>query len=534
MAGPDAFHVQMNLGDVLLDTDSVEILDTAGINILDLGWADFQEDVITESPITIFQGQRNGDPLDRVADAGTIKLVLNNNANNSGGVVGYYSPDNLNKRSGFGIGCRVRVGLTKDAVTEWLSEGRVIDIKPVPGLLSNKLVDLVCGDWIEVASRTAMPRIPVQESVTDDQVIQTIVNNMDDAPTETDLEVGAYTYDYALTDVEDQETKVLTVLQRLAQSGLGRIFITGGPTSGEILRYVDLYSLLTTAEPVAAFNDDFVDMEAIRRAFKRVKRVITTVYPNSKDPSPVVLYSLTNEISIAAGEEFEFIGFYRDPNGNSSRSIAAVNVVTPIVNTDFKFSSVSGSGTDMNASLIISEFVAGSKAFYIRGMNTGATVGYLWFFQTRGEGLYPYDSLSFTAVDDTIKENEGATLNYDLPYHASYSIAREVAVAFLGWYSIEVTDVPSIDFVPSASDADFAKFLACKPGTVVAVTESVTGIGYSMILLGREINIWNGGKYITERLFVTPAQQVESSLYFTLDTLGQDDLDGDNTVLAFG
>src|SRR3990172_7110138 len=230
MAAPDQLHVEMTLGDTLLDTYGREILDTYGRNILDLGWADVQKNVITETPITIFQGQRNGDPLDRVADAGTIKLVMNNNSNNSGGVAGYYSPDSLSRRGGFGIGLRVRAGLTKDAVTEWLSEGRVIGIKPVPGLLSNKLVDVVCGDWIEVASRTRMPRIPVMENVTDDQVIQAIVDNMDDAPFETDLEVGAYTYDYALTDVDDQETKVLTVLQRLNQSGLGRTFITGGPT----------------------------------------------------------------------------------------------------------------------------------------------------------------------------------------------------------------------------------------------------------------------------------------------------------------
>jgi hypothetical protein len=480
------------------------------------------------------QGQKNGDPLDRVADSGTIKFVMNNSDTNSGGVMGYYSPDNPRKRSGFVVGLRVRAGLIKDAATEWLSEGRIIDIKPNAGLLANKTVDVTCADWIEVASRTAMPRVPVQVEVTDDQVIQVIVDNMDDAPASIDLEVGTYTYDYALTDVEDQETKVLTVLQRLAQSGLGRIFITGDSSSGEILRYVDLYSLLTTGSPVAAFNDEFTDMEAQRRAYKRVKRVISTVYPNARDASPVILHRLAKEIPIAAGEEFEFIGYYRDPNANSSRSIAALNIATPVEDTDYKFSSVSGSGNDMNWNMVISEFVPGSKAFYVRGTNTGSVTGYLWFFQVRGEGLYPYDSLSYTATDNTIKESEGVTLSYDLPYHSNYAVAKEVSLAMLSWYSNEVTDVPSIDFVPSASEEDFAKFLVCKPGVLVTVSESVTSVSYTMIMLGREINIWNGGKYITERLFITPAQQVASSLYFTLDTEGQDDLDGTNTILAFG
>ena len=534
MAAPDQLHVEMPFGDVILDTYDREILDTYGRNILDLDWVDVQADVITETPITIFQGQRGGSPLDRVADSGTIKFVLNNNDSNSGGVMGYYSPDSLNKRGGFEIGARVRVGLTKSAVTEWLSQGRVIDIKPAAGLLENKLVDVTCGDWIETASRTPMPRLPIQQSVTDDQVIQTIVNNMDDAPAATDLEVGAYTYPYALTDVEDEETRVLTVLQSLAQSGLGRIFITGGATSGEVLRYVDLYSLLTIGTPVAAFNDAFLNLEALRRAYKRVKRVVATAYPMAKDASPVVLYSLTNEIALAAGAEAEFVGFYRDPNANSSASIAAVDVVTPVVNTDYKFSSVSGSGTDMNASLEIVAFTAGAKSFKTRVRNNGAVTGYLWFYQTRGKGLYPYDTISHVAVDTTIKENEGATLTYDLPYQAGYTITKEIAEAMLDWYSAEATDVPSFEYLPSASEADFTKFLACKPGTLITVSEGVTNIAYTMILLGREINIWNGGAYISERLFVTPAQMVESALYFTLDTLGQDDLDGDNTILAFG
>ena len=535
MAAPDALHIEMTLGDALLDTYEREILDTYDRNILDLGWIDVQDDVITDTPTVIFQGQKNGDAVDRVADAGTIKLVMNNNDTNSGGVVGYYSPDRRNKRGGFGNGLRVRIGYTKDGITEWLSEGRVIDIKPVPGLLDNKLVDVSVGDWIEVASRTPMPRVAIQEASTDESVLQAVIDALDDAPTETDFSAGAYTYDYALTDVNDEETKILSVLQSIAQCGLGRIFITGSSTSGEVLKYVSLYDLLSVVSPVAAFADEFMDTEVSRRANRRVKRVVVTGYPHAKDTAPVVLFTNPQEIQIAPGVEVEFSGFFRDPNDSSARTIAAVNVLQPIVNTDYKFSSSSGSGTDMNADLEITLWEVGARSFRIKMVNNNPSVtGNLWFYQVRGEGLYPYDTVTYTAVDTSVKEGEGVTINYDLPYHDDYYNIKSIADAILGWYNVEATSMPFIEFVPSASEADFEKFKVCKPGEVIAVSESVTGLSQSMVVIGRNIAIWHAGAYITERLYLMPVQQVENSLYFTLDTLGQDDLDGDNTIIAFG
>ena len=534
MSVVDALHIEMTLGDTILDTYGREILDTAGRNILDFGFISIADDVLTVTPTTIFQGQKNGDVVDRVADPGTIKLVMNNNTNNSGDVVGYYSPDSGNKRGRFGNGARVRVGLEKDSTIEWLSEGRIIDVKPVPGLLNNKTVDVICGDWIEVASRTPMPRIAVQQSATDDGLIQAILNELDDIPKDTDFETGAYTYDYALTDIVDEETKVLTALQTIAQCGLGRIFIIGGTTSGEVLRYVDLYSLLSVTDPVATYVNTFIQTEAGRRANRRVKRVVVTGYPMAKDSAPVVLFTNPQQIQIAAGAEVEFSGFFRDPNASSAQTIAAVDVVQPVVNTDYKFSSTSGAGTDLNASLTILSWDVGSRSFTIRVRNDAAVTGYLWFYQVRGEGLYPYDAITYTAIDTSIKESEGITVNFDLPYHDDYYTISSIAEAILGWYNVEATSIPYIEIVPTASEEDYARFLVSKPGEVIAVVEDVTEVAQNMVVLGRDIAIWNGGGHVTARIYLMPVQQVENALYFTLDTDGQDDLDGDNTIIAFG
>lgn len=535
MSVVDALYIQfLGFGEDIQDTAGRDILDTAGRNILDLGWRLMNGDVLTDTPTVIFQGQKSADAVDRVADPGTIKLVLNNNATNSGGVVGYYSPDNANRHPKFMNGVRVRIGLEKDSVTEYLAEGRIIEIKPQPGLLNNKTTEIVCGDWIEIASRTPMPRVAVQESGTDDSILTAILAELDDAPDATDFETGAYTYDYALTDVSDEETKILTVLQTLLQCGLGRIFITGGAASGEVLRYVDLYSLLSVVDPVAQFVNAFTDTEASRRANRRVKRVVATGYPNQKDSAAVILYTLAQEISIDAGEQVELTGFFRDPNASSSITIPAVNVVQPVVNTDYKFSSTTGAGTDLNADLEIVEWEVGTRSFRILVQNNALVTGYLWMYQVRGEGLYDYDTVRYTAVDTGIKEGEGVTINLDLPYHNDYYTIKSIADSLLGWYSTEATTMPYIDFVPTASEDDYERFIASKPGEVISVTEGVAGVSQNMIVIGRNVSIWHGGAHITARLYLMPVQQVESALYFTLDTLGQDDLDGDNTLIAFG
>jgi hypothetical protein len=535
MATPDALHIEMAFGAPILDMTSDPILDMTGDPILDMDWVDVQSDVLTETPVTIFQGQRNGDLMDRVADVGTIKLIMNNSAANSGGVVGYYSPDHAAKRGSFTNGLQVRVGITKDAVQEWFSQGKIISIDPVPGLLNTKVTQVTVADWIETASREgSMPSIGVQQTVTDDQVIQTIVNAMEDQPTETSLAVGAYTYAYALTDVEDGKESVLAVLQKLAQCGLGRIYVTGGTTSGEILTYVDLYSLLTTVEAVAAFNDDQLEMSASRKAGKRVRTLNVTVYPLIKDASVVTLFTLPQELSMAAGATVEIRCFFRDPNGSSSSSIPAVEISTPAIGADIDLSSVSGTGSgNLNANLTLNTFEAGSRSAFIKLTNNGGTLGYLTL-QIQGKGLYAYDALGYSATDATIRQGEGIKVDYDLPYHSDYFTGKEIADNLLTWYSLEVTDVPALDYVPTLDENAFAKMIACKPGKIINVSESVTGITYQMIVVGREINIWNGGNYITERLFITPAQEVEGGLYFTLDTLDQDALDGTNTILSFG
>jgi len=534
MTAPDSFSIDMQIGLPVLDTYSREILDTADRNVFDIGgFADVLDDILSDPPILIEQGMRDGsDPRDRVADSGTIRFEMDNSAFNSAGTLGYYSPDSINKRFGFGLGTRVRVWLIKDSVTDFLAEGRIIDIAPNPGLLGDKRVSVVVGDWIEYAARTVMPRIAVQEGKADDEILDAIMAALGSgAPITTAFDTGDFVYEYALTDIVDEETTILSVLQSIAQSGQGRIFITGGASSGEVLTFKSLTNLGSPGAAVATFVNDIMGAKIKRAVRTRIRKITSTAFPYQKDGSTVALFNLTKSLPIAAGTEAEFIGYFRDPNASTDSKIPAVDVIQPVVGTDFNFSTLDGSGTDLNGSLSILTWEVGAKSFKVRVRNTSVSLGYLWFFQIRGKGLYPYDEVSYTANDSSIPENEGIALNYDMFYLSTLATLTEITDALLSAYSTESTNVYYFDFVPSLSEGDFDKLMKIKPGTILNFTENVSGISYTMLVIGREIKIWNKGNHITERVNIVPQIQGDA-VYLTLDLLGYDALDSVN--IAFG
>lgn len=71
-------------------------------------WTNVTED-IEALPMTFSRGTRGVGPEDLVAMPGTLELSLRNDAGNSAGLEGLYSPNHPNCRLGFGFGTPVRV-----------------------------------------------------------------------------------------------------------------------------------------------------------------------------------------------------------------------------------------------------------------------------------------------------------------------------------------------------------------------------------------------------------------------------------------
>lgn len=506
MTVPDSMVVEYFSGGYeILDMTGATVLDMASEAILDPGeWFDLTSDVTTETPIVVFQGQRNSGPDDRVADSGSIRFTLRNDAGCSGGVVGYYSPDHASVRSMWGLGRIVRVSLVKDGVTDYLSQGRIVTIEPSTGNLNEKTVDVVIADWMDIAARTNMPWISLGDvdGFTDDQVLQHIFDNLDDAPDSTDFDTGTYAYAYPLSDLNDGNDKVLTVMQRLTRSGLGRIYIVGNTTSGEVLKYVSLTTLLAGGSTVATFDNDFESLALTRQAYTRAKRVNVNTIGYLEHPSVVQLNSATQVIyKINPGETIAIKKKYVDGDG----AVDAGADVQCVSLTSFAYgfnSAIDFLGTDLIANLTGISYTVGVnevKAFFT---NSGATTGYLMVSMAGHGLLYKYPYL-YTVEDATIPEGQGVTIDWNAPYQNTYAGIQAIGDYLMDWFGADSTQVKSLTFTPTVDAENYAKMRDCKPGTLVRVTDDVTGIDADMLAIGFELQIWNSGKLMRETLYLS-------------------------------
>jgi hypothetical protein len=74
-------------------------------------WSDLTPDLIAPEGVRLFYGIDGNGPNDNIAGVGELQFTLRNDIGNSGGVLGYYSPNHASKRAGWTFGIRVRLVL---------------------------------------------------------------------------------------------------------------------------------------------------------------------------------------------------------------------------------------------------------------------------------------------------------------------------------------------------------------------------------------------------------------------------------------
>jgi len=506
MTAPDTLIVEYHTGvGSLLDMVSGAILDMYGNAILDAGeWVDLVDDVMTESPIVIFQGQKNSGPTDRVAESGSIRFTLRNDAHNTGGLVGYYSPQHTNVRTGWGLGVAVRVGLEKDGVIEYISQGRIVSLEPTTGNLSAKTVDVVISDWIEIASRTDMPWISLEDvqGMSDDEIIQTIVASINDAPSATDLEVGSYEYEYPLTDLEDAKTKIMTVFQRLMQNGLGRLYVVGNSESGEVLKYISYDTLSAGLSVVSTFDNDFEDLSVVSQSYRRAKRINVKTSKYSLY-GPILLNGGADSLQyqLGAGQTIEIIGDYTDVDGyfDAGGNVPCVEITT----VTSQFSSTSGLYTDNLSGLVMTISKVGVNKFKATCVSSAVVTGYLWMYIS-GRALVNRIEYNYTTEDSTIAESEGVTINWDAVYRNSYADAVLIGDQLMSWHGgADMVEIKQLKFTPTVNATNYNRMIDCKPGTLIHVADDVSGVDADVLVVGFELQIWNNGNLMRETLFLS-------------------------------
>lgn len=521
--------LELNLGQGILDASDNSILDASGDAILDADWTDAIADTRASFSIRIKKGNFGLGQLDRVADVGTMSFALDNSTSNEAELLGYYSPSHSNVHSAFGETTKTRLLMTYSGNSIYKFQGIRLDvIDPDSGQYGRRATAVTAVDWMDEALTAPAGGLDVQLAKRDDQLLTLLVAIMQNPPEDTDYAIGPDQYGAAFSDIVSESTKVAGVLQSIAISGLGTIYINGTTSTGEQLKSRSRQTLLSTTTPVATLNDSMVDMQAPRVSGNRVREVNAVTHPLRIDPSATTeVFVLNQEIEIAAGASVTFTGRYIDPSQEAVR-ITATSIVKPLVaDTHFKFSSTSGSGNDMNSDLGI-VLAANGDATDFTFTNDGSVKGYLWFLKIIGKGVYLYDKIEHISTDTTIKK--GQTLVYDMVYQDSFTVGKNVSTQMLNWESASANERPIVHFKANRSDALMAALILVEPGAMVSITETVTGIGRKFFVNGIEIDIKSGGRDIDVYWHCAPAQ--EGQLFCILNAVGFAELNT-TAILAF-
>src|SRR3989304_4711198 len=115
------------------------------------------------NPNAVFAyGIGGNSPTGRMASTGSFTFGMDNSEGNSAGLVGYYSPGHANVRSGFELGIKVRLSLTRAGTTYYKFVGRLVGITPVPGAKGPRITLCSAVDWMDEAARYKLQGIATQ------------------------------------------------------------------------------------------------------------------------------------------------------------------------------------------------------------------------------------------------------------------------------------------------------------------------------------------------------------------------------------
>ena len=492
-------------------------------------WTAIYSDIRSTSSLRLSRGKCGNSPLDRVASTGSLTFTLDNSTGNSGGLLGYYSPDNANCRAGWELGTRIRLKITYAGTVNYKFLGKVDNIAPVSGQYGERSVGVSAVDYMDELVGHKLDKITAQQTVRGEQLLAAVIANMPNAPIATAYGAGVDTYTRGLHSERDEGTTGMTACQKIAQSGMDDIYITGDLTAGETLVYRSRHERIKTTTVTATFTDTMTGMR-IKHAREAVyNRIKTTIYPVQRDTLPVILYALQREISLTPSQVYTFTARYTDPL-SSGRRVSGENMITPVADTDYKMSNISGNGgNNLNPSLGINVTFGANSAGVIL-TNNGTSTGYVNRFNLRGYGLYEYDPVEINGEDSASQILHGdRALNYHMPYQDNPNIGEDFKNYLLTHWKNPHTSVESVEFVANSSDALMTAMLDLDIGKRITVTETVTGVSKDYFVNGYALTI-QAGDII--QCILGPLEPADVEQYWLLGIVNYGELDT-NTRLGW-
>jgi hypothetical protein len=455
-------------------------------------WTDLSADLAGEFPIRSTRGNRSNGPKDVVATSGSLEFSLKNDAGNSGGLAGYYSPNNANCRSGFGFGIAVRQVFTFGSTDYVRWTGKLRVILPDAGRYGHRRVHCVARDWIADAAEFDLRSIAPQINQTEAQLLTTIIGAMDAQPTDTSIDTGLDTFPYALDNLEGG-AKALSVIADVVISAQGLFFVAADGTATYQNRSTRALQVSQHEFTETELDRDGLDAPSSLDTVYSLARV--TYHPKTISAT-IVLFAHTGTPSIDPGETIEVWGTYYDPNRPEVK-IGGISFETFTSGTDFVANSASdGSGSNLTANITpaTAEGFASSVKFTLT--NGGATKAYLTTLQIRGVGVY--DLTPATAEASSVESYGTRPIDIDLPYQDDRATAQNIADYIQANYRDLQKQIAAIRFMGQRSDTLMLQALTREIGEAISVTEPLTGTDVSAYIQAITLTVTRGDWLVCE------------------------------------
>ena len=503
---------------------------------------DITSDVTSAAPIQVDYGIKGNGPLDRIASTGTMTFTLNNAANNSGGVLGYYSPGHTNVRSGWDLGLLVRLKLTYDGTTYYKFAGNLISIVPDAGSHSRRSVMCTAVDWMDEAARAKVKDITIETDKRTDELIDLLVSNsVSKQPVATSYDTGQSTFEYAFDNLLDTQTSVLRALSDCVISELGYLYVKGDTTQGGTLKFEDRHARPKYGLADASFDNTMTGLEVDRGRQDVINRVYVVVHPRTADASDSVLYELTTTASVPAvlsDTSIQIIAPFKESSIRGYR-IAGSELVPPASGTDWIANTAAdGTGTNITTSVAVTHATSSANSVTFNIQNNAGVTAYLTTLQVRGKALKDVTETVFSATSGSSQlaygENDS---RISMQYESNTgSFASEIANWILNITKNARYVVKQFTLASNSNSTLMTQSLAREPGDKITIAETVTGLaatGTAGVQIGYFINgvsmTVNSGGIINTTWVLAPADQQSA---WVLNQVGASEL-GVTTNLGF-
>ena len=440
-------------------------------------WVSIKRDVeIYRTPLVVTRGIQGSDITNRVAEPGALTCSLDNGESNSGGKLGYYSPDHANMRANFGRDTKIRLKITYDGTDNYKFLGTIADLEPTPGQFKDRSTFLSAADYMQKLAERRLNLLAVQQDKRSDQIIDTVLDSMPVAPVNVSLDTDKFSLPFSLSAEMDEKTTAMGAIQKVCQTVLGYFYIRGNTTDGETAVFQREESRAATAN-AATLDDTMSSMRVTRNTDKIKNHIVGKVHPVRVDEEAVLLYELESDIFVDGGDTQTFTFRFKDPTNLATR-ISALDIEALEADTHYRASKFEGVNlNDANALLTITPTNGGNSAEW-QIQNTGGYRVFLNKIEIFGRGIY-----YFNPVEVVVESGDGdKSTTYDFYYLSDTYRARQFLYRLHQRISADTTEVESVSFFAdeSATLMDYAMDLDI--GDRVTVQETATGLNGEYII----------------------------------------------------